>query len=52
MHREAELWAAARRAGLPTTSPAALDSAATDQDRAPIRQAIADVQEFIDQAGA
>jgi hypothetical protein len=30
----------------------ALDSAATDQDRAPIQQAIADVQGFIDQAGA
>lgn len=30
----------------------ALDSAATDPDRAPIRQAIADVQEFVDQAGA
>jgi hypothetical protein len=30
----------------------ALDSAATDQDRAPIQQAIADVQGFLDQAGA
>jgi hypothetical protein len=30
----------------------ALDSAATEPDRAPLRRAIADVQEFIDQAGA
>jgi hypothetical protein len=29
----------------------AIDSAATDQDRAPILQAIADVQLFVDQAG-
>jgi hypothetical protein len=30
----------------------ALDSAATEEDRAPLRQALADVQGFIDQAGA
>jgi hypothetical protein len=30
----------------------ALDSAATEPDRAPLRQAIADVQGFIDAAGA
>jgi hypothetical protein len=30
----------------------ALDSAATDEDRAPLRQAIADVKGFVDQAGA
>ncbi len=30
----------------------ALDSAATEQDRAPLQRALADVQEFIDQAGA
>jgi hypothetical protein len=30
----------------------ALDSAATDHDRAPIQQAIDDVQGFIDQTGA
>jgi hypothetical protein len=30
----------------------ALDSAATEEDRAPIQQAIADVQGFVDQAGA
>jgi hypothetical protein len=29
----------------------ALDSAATEEDRAPLQQAIADVQGFVDQAG-